>query len=320
MKKLLCLCFVAVFAPAMAQVAPTMLYAPARSIKDQKISLQGWGSGTIVENDQVAFQGTTSLRVSSRNFFQGGTMTLGDPKDLAKKYDDKANLLQFTFFLEDAGWVYGVNDRSGGKFGNESVKHAGPGAGGAIQEHSGGGSTEKFEHAVPFKPKIKEVRLIVTTTDDKKSEIYVPIKSSQTMGNEWRRIAVPLQAISGFDRTNKIVKDISISSDTFATIYVGSIGVITDQTPITGSIQNLTSLNLALGDEVPLTADGDGGTSVLVYSWDFDDRDGIQVDAEGQSVKHKFRKAGKFKVTLTISDLYGLKKPYVTSFPVTVNP
>ena len=320
MKKLLSLCIAAVCAPAMAQIAPTMLYAPARSVKDQKISLQGWGSGTIVENDQVAYQGTTSLRVSSRNFFQGGTMTLGDPKDLAKKFDDKANLLQVMFFLEDAGWIYGVNDRSAGKNGGESLHHTGPGAGGAVSEHSGGGSGPTFEHPVPFKPKIKEVRIIVTTTDEKKSEIYVPVNSSQTLGNEWRSFAVPLQSINGFDRTNKIVKDISISTDTFATIYIGAIDVITDQTPITGSVLNITKLNLALGDEVPLSADGYGGTSVLVYRWDFDDRDGIQIDAEGQSIKHKFRTPGKFNVTLTISDLYGLKKPYVTTFPVTVNP
>src|SRR5206468_1684017 len=100
----------------------------------------------------------------------------------------------------------------------------------------------------------------------------------------------------------------------------GSIDVITDQTPITGEIDNVTSLNLALGDEVKLSARGEGGASVLVYDWDFDDSDGIQVDAEGAQVSHKFRKAGKFKVTLTIADQYGLKKPYVTSFPVTVSP
>lgn len=300
----------------MAQIAPTMLYAPARSIKDQKITLQGWGSGTIVENDQVAFQGTTSLRVSSRNFFQGGTMTLQEPKDLAKKYDDKANLLQVTFFLEDAGWIFGKDDKKATEGSGGGLRSRGGGAASMINGKTG---DLLVDHSVPFKPKIKQVRLIVTTTDNKKSEIYVPVNSSQTMGNEWRSFAIPLQAINGFDRTNKIVKDISISADTFATIYIGQIDVITDQTPITGSV-DATKLNLALGDQVTLTAQGDGGTSVLVYQWDFDDRDGIQVDAEGQRIDHKFRSPGKFKVTLTVSDLYGLKKPYVTSFPVTVNP
>jgi hypothetical protein len=102
-------------------------------------------------------------------------------------------------------------------------------------------------------------------------------------------------------------------------VYVGAIDIMNDLTPIRGGV-NADKLNLALGDQVKLTAWGDGGASVLLYQWDFDDRDGIQVDSEGLVVTRKFRKAGSFKVTLTVSDLYGLKKPFVTNFPVTVNP
>src|SRR5207253_8121001 len=128
--------------------------------------------------------------------------------------------------------------------------------------------------AVPFKPKIKTVRLIVTTTDGKKSEIYVPVGTSQPEGNGWRSIAVPLQAISGFDRTNKTVSDISVSTDTLATLYVGALEIVSDTTPVTGEV-NVKSLNLARGDEVVLRARGEGGSSVLVFQWDFDDQDGI---------------------------------------------
>lgn len=304
---------------ASAQVIPTILYAPARSIKDQKITLQGWGSGTISETDGIAYAGTSSIRVSSRNFFQGGTMTLGDPKDLAKKFDDRGNLLRLTFFLEDAGWVYGVVDKNANKAGSGDLKGKG---GGATQMGSGVTTTRDFIPSIPFKPKIRQVRFIVMTTDGKKSEAYVPIGTTQSAANAlgWRSLSLPLQAINGFERTNKIVQGVSISTDTVATMYIGAIDVVTDDTPIRGEIENITKLNLALGDEATLTAQGEGGASVLVYNWDFDDTDGIQIDDEGQAIKHKFRKPGSFKVTLTISDKYGLKKPYVTSFPVVVNP
>ncbi len=79
-------------------------------------------------------------------------------------------------------------------------------------------------------------------------------------------------------------------------------------------------INLALGDEITLSASGFGGSSILRFTWDFDDKDGIQVDAEGQSVKHKFRKAGNFVVTMTVSDYYGLKPSYSSTVKVTVNP
>ena len=304
---------------ASAQVIPTLIYAPARSVKDQKISLEGWGSGTIAETDGIAFAGTSSIRVSSRNFFQGGTMTLGEPKDLAKKYDDKSNLIRLTFFLEDSGWIYGKIDRNSEKSGGTGLIGHG---GGAAQLAPGITTTREAIPSIPFKPKIKQVRMIITTTDGKKSEAYVPIGTSQSAANAlgWRNLAIPLQAINGFDRTNKIIDSISLSTDTVATMYIGQIDVVTDDTPVRGQIDNVTKLNLALGDEVTLTASGEGGSSVLEYDWDFDDSDGIQIDDQGTMVKHKFRKAGTFKVTLTIADKYGLKKPFVTSIPVVVNP
>jgi hypothetical protein len=306
---------------ASAQVLPTTLYFSAKSIKDQKITLAGWGSGTIAEADGIALAGTSSIRVSSRNYFQGGVMTLGEPTDLAKKFDDKSNLFRLTFFLEDSGWVYGMIDRNQKKSGSNGLIALGKG-GGPVRFETGVKTDAYVTPSIPFKPKIKQIRMIITTTDGKKSEAYIPIGTSQSAANAlgWRCLSIPLQAINGFDRTNKVIQAIALSTDTVATMYLGAIDVVTDDTPIRGEINNVTKLNLALDDEVTLTASGEGGSSVLVYNWDFDDTDGIQIDDEGTAIKHKFRKPGKFNVTLTISDKYGLKKPFVTSFPVVVNP
>lgn len=168
-------------------------------------------------------------------------------------------------------------------------------------------------------PVLSMLRLIVTTTDGKKSEVYVPANTSSTQDEGWKIVAVPLQAITGFDRTNKDIQSIAISGNTTATFYIGDLRVLDDSTPITGE-PNVHNLNLALGDEYTFTATGLGGSSILKYTWNFDSKNGGQVDAEGQSVKRKFRKAGTYVVTLTISDYYGLKPPYSTTINVTVNP
>lgn len=170
-------------------------------------------------------------------------------------------------------------------------------------------------------PVLKQLRLIVTTSDGKRSEVYVPANTSSASDQGWTTVAIPLQAISGFDRTNKAVSAVAISGNTTATLYVGDIRVVDDSTPITGDT-NVSSgeLNAALGDEYTLTGYGSGGSSILRYTWDFDDRDGIQVDAEGQSVNRKFRKPGTYVITLTISDYYGLKQPYSKTIKVVVNP
>lgn len=167
-------------------------------------------------------------------------------------------------------------------------------------------------------PKLQNMRVIITTTDGKKSEAYIPVSTS-TGSAAWRTAAIPLQAISGFDKTNKEVKEIAFAGDVTTTFYLGDLRVINDTTPITGD-PNVRDLNLALGDSIDLGASGYGGSSILKYSWDFDDKDGIQEDATGQWVKRQFRKPGTFTITLTISDQFGLKKSYSTTIKAKVNP
>jgi PKD repeat protein len=166
---------------------------------------------------------------------------------------------------------------------------------------------------------LKTIRIIVTTTDGLRSEAYLPTSTSASSTNGWKSIAVPLQAISGFDRTNKTVKEVAVSGDATTTFYLGDLRIVNDSTPISGEA-NLDRKNLALGDEVNFTASGTGGSSILVYTWDFDEKDGIQVDAEGQAVKRRFRTAGDYTVTLTVSDKYGLKAPFSTKLHLVVNP
>ncbi len=317
MKKQVCIALAASFAATVSAQSGTV-YVPVRSIADQGISLKGWGSGTIAETDEVAFEGTRSIRVSTRNFFQGGVMTFAKPVDLAGTYADKHNLLRFAIRVADMSMTLGGGASGGGagKTGGAPAGGEGGGIAGAGTGRPGaGGSATLTESDV----NLKNLRIIVTTTDGKKSEAYVPIATSGAGERGWRSVSVPLQAISGLSETNKVVQAIAFSGDAISTFYVGDIRTINDTTPITGSI-NATDMNLALGDEVELRAWGNGGSSVLRYQWDFDSRDGVQVDAEGQAIKRKFRKPGKFVLTLTIVDANGLKKPFSTTVNVTVNP
>src|SRR5579871_1283166 len=81
--------------------AETVLYSPAKSLKDQQISVHRWGSGTIEETDEYAFEGTTSIRVSTNNLFSGGQIFFGGNPDLSKEFPDKNSLLQITFRVAD---------------------------------------------------------------------------------------------------------------------------------------------------------------------------------------------------------------------------
>src|SRR5262249_4979323 len=97
-----------------------------------------------------------------------------------------------------------------------------------------------------------------------------------------------------------------------------------DETPI--RVDELNERTVPVNDKVNFTASADAGVSPLKYEWDFNSSDGTDVDAEGRSVTHQFRKSLKdgqgntlpYVVTLRVVDPYGLKKPVTRTTKVFV--
>jgi len=326
----LALGFVAVSAAMLSNAQA--LYNPTRSVKDQGLVLKSWGSGTIAETDETGFEGATSIRVSSRNYFQGGIVNYSSPIDLKTAFDDKNNLMQFTLRVpvstgntEGGGGQLGGGEGKGAAGGAAAggASGAGGGGGGGADGGSPGGGAAGGRAPAGAKmtstKSIETLRIVVTTTDGLRSEAYLELKSKVPDQRGWIKSGIPLQAIAGFSRTNKTIQSIALAGDATATFYVGEVVILNDSTPIYGEL-NEGNLNLALGDEKTFVAGGYGGSSPLKFDWDFDTADGIQVDASGQSVKRKFRRPGKYTITLTVSDVYGLKKPHSTTIEVEVNP
>lgn len=322
---------------AVAVAAPQMgiIYNPSKPIADQGITLKSWGSGLIAESDDAAFQGTSSIRISTRNYFMGGRITFANPIDVSKAFDDPTELLQITFLVPGAS-SGGGGGFGGGKGGRPPGLGGGPGGaggggqlggqgsggrpgggagglGGGPGGGGGGGATSAPDTT------LDTLRVVVTTSDGKMSEAFIPCNRGGVVTNNWRSIAVPLASISGLDRTDKKIKALAFAGDATTTFYIGEIKLNKDVTPIYGQ-PTRREYNLALGQEIDLSATGSGGMSILKYTWDFDEKDGIQVEAEGQSIRRKFRVPGEYTVTLTISDYFNLKKPYTTTLKIKVNP
>lgn len=339
-------------APAFAQTG--VLYNPTRTIKDQGITVHAWGSGTVAETEEAAYAGTHSIRVFTRNLFQGGAINLSSPMDMSRTFEDRNNLLRLVFRSVDAGGTSGTRRgggmmggggfpgggmMGGGGFPGGGMVGGGAGAGGGLRGGAAGGGqrggggfpgggmmgggvagggqfgggTSNTENT------LKTLRFIVTTSDGKKSEAYVPVSTTEADTRGWKSVSVPLQSIAGFDRTNKMISGLTVTGDGSSMFFIGDVRVVNDSTPIHCE-PNKREMNLALNDQVLFYATGSGGTTILKYTWDFDKSDGIQVDAEGQAVYRKFRKPGTYTVTVTASDYYGLKPSYSTDIKVVVNP
>jgi len=321
----------------------TILYRPGVPLTEQSITVKSWGGGICTETDDTAYEGTKSVRVTTRNFYQGGTFLFGKNVDLATSFVDKNNLLRITYKSLDAatgsagggaGAVGGAGaGAAGGRpgLGGPGGLGGGRGGPGAAGGPSGGpsGGQGGPSGGGTITP-LKSIRMIITTTDGKRSEAILPAATSSSNDRGWKQAGIPLQAIRGFDSTNKIIKSIGFAGDVSTAFYIGDMRVLNDKTPIRGE-PNFRTLQTFKNAENVFSATGFGGSSVLKYTWDFDDADGIQVDAEGQAVRYKYRiasddaanpgsirKDGVFIVTLTISDAYGLKEPYSTQIKVKV--
>ncbi len=320
----------AVLSLAAAFALAAELYSPNRAAKDQGMTLKSWGSGTIAETNEAIFEGVGSLRVSSRNFFQGGIVNYETPVDLSKEFGDRNNLLMLAIQIPGttSGGGTGGAARGGGSGppvgagtggvsglggGGEEPFNPQGGAAGASVPSAGGTSGAAAESSG-----IKVLRFVISTSDGKKSEAYVNLETTQPNAKGWRMVGIPLQAIRGFDKTNKTVSSIAVSTDTVGTLYIGAMNILNDATPVYAE-PNTRDLNLAQGDEVVLSATGSGGATPIKFMWDFDSSDGIAVDAEGQAVRRRFRKAGEYTITVTAQDIYGLKAPHSSTIKVVVN-
>ncbi len=311
---------------AVAQVSIN-IYDPIRPLRDQHMSVNGWGGGAISETAEVSSSGAYSLRITSSNFFQGGLLNLQKPVDLSGSAANPNHLFMIAFYVPADGLVLGKGSfaevsRQAGKS-ERMGKVETTGKKGTLVKSTGSGNTMELKGAASVRimptvdiGKLRSLRVVVTTTDNLHSETYIPLRSAD--GQDWRRIAIPVQSFAGFDRTNKTIKSILVTSEAKMVFYVGEVSIVDDSTPISGEL-NVESLDLALGDEVQLIATAFAGMTVLKYEWDFDDTDGIQVDAEGPVIKRKFRKPGTFNVTCTVTDKFGAKPPKVLKAKVKVN-
>ncbi len=163
---------------------------------------------------------------------------------------------------------------------------------------------------------MKQMRVVVVTTDGKQYEAVAPFEPPITDQEGWFPIGVALGAFKGLSPDAKI-KEIRVFGDAYGVFYVGEIRVATDPTPITGDAGE--EQIVAANDLVRLEARASAGITPLKYSWDFDASDGIQEDAVGRVVTTRYRKPGEYIVTLTVTDIYGLKKPFVATTKITVN-
>lgn len=253
------------------------------------VVLKSWGSGTAESTTDNVLLGDAAIKITTHGMYQGGRLDFKKPIDLA------AAIANGRTYLRLMARFNASSGTSGGGFRG--------GDGGGFNTGSSMSTTAPFER----------MRYMAVMANGDTYELVRPLDMKPTEDPDaYLPISVPIKSL--FMAAKKRLtgdaaklKSFVVCGDKYQQFQIGEIQVVTDDTEI--SINPLEDQIAFVNNDIVFSGDAEAGDSNLKFSWDWDNRDGIQEDTVGRSVTKVFQKAGKFIITLTVSDVDGLKKP-----------
>jgi hypothetical protein len=327
-----------------AGFADATLYA-GQPTENAGITLRSWGAGSIEDSTETTFVGSRSIKVLTRGVLSGGWVAFNTPVDLRADLNAPDKVMRFTLRFAGtgggaAGGGAGGPQAPGGLGDPGGAPRGGPGfGGGGGLTGEGGGPQAPGGFGGPgapagggqtTTPTLRELRLIIETSDGKRTETVLPLQNLRTDESGWQSLSVPLRSIAGLRETNGQIARIGFFGDTTGIFYIGEIRTLSESSPIQGyiAIQNtfgsvFTSrsqekLSIASGDELIFFGVAENVSTPVEYRWSFGD-DPSQVDGTGQVVRRRFPKRGNYTVHLTIVDPLGVRSPATAKIQIQVN-
>jgi hypothetical protein len=214
-----------------------------------------------------------------------------------------------------------------------------PGAGGPGFPGGGGfgaggfgaaGGFGGFGAPQPLAPDTQKMKVVLVAEEGTFASTNFPVTLIPARTEGWYIVSIPFLTFSGIDQAPSLnVREIQVFGDNRDTFWIGDIRATSSDEPIV--VEQLEDMEVSVSEAIEFRAVATGGAAPLHFSWDFDERDGIQEDAIGQTTVHAFRKPSDevkdrfgdlepYRVTLTVRDLSGAKKPVQIKFEVIVNP
>lgn len=306
------------------------------------IAVTSWGGGAVKETSEMFLLGGYSIRVGTLGPLQGVRLAYKNPVDLSALAANPNAVLSLHIKLPSA-----TKTGATGTTGASSRRTMGAAAmmGGMMMPGMGGGgmSMPGMGGMMPgmggatgaagttAKPKVMQ-RLRVVMMNDKggSSDFVVNLRDAYSEDG-WLVFGVPMKNMTGFAKS-PLLKELRLAGDNQDTFYLGSVTGATDSNALRAdTIRVNEELQVLLSDEqadmqslvarknVWLTANIAASMIPVKVTWDIDSRDGLQTDAEGIYAQLKFPEPGKYTVTLTLTDVAGVKKPFVLTRVIEVN-
>jgi hypothetical protein len=319
-----------------------------------KVGLSSWGAGKIKQDKEQKFFEKDSLRIDTKGFYQGGCLDLKAETDLQPFIDNEKGTFVVLMVKVHEPQKAGAGMPGAGMPGMEGMPPGAPGAPGmpgmapgapgmppgapgmapgapgmppgpppgmpgGPDMPGGPGMAQPGEPAAQPEapPVITDLRVILVTDQGQLDSGIVNIDTSQAAVEGWLRVAIPMSKFAGPGKqAGAHLQKIAVCGNMEEYFWLGRIQVISEDQPLKADAGPRRTAKV--DQDVTFTAaDQDGGIPAR-YSWDFDDWNGITEDALGKSVTYRFKEAGFYTVTLTVTDPGKTKVPQIAHIDVQV--
>ena len=252
------------------------------------ITLGGWGCGTAIKTNEQVLDGAWSIKMTTQSMYSGARIEFTQPVTLYAGGIKNNRYIQFVMFFKETRVV---NPAAGYEYAMTDVD--------------------------PYTlPKANKIRFVFISDAGETVEVIEPTSALDTDDN-WMRVAVPLAKFKTKEGVPEFrMKSLLIFTDIPSTAYLSSVKLTSDDAPI--KVDPLDARTVAVMDPQFFVATATGGVSSLNYAWDFDASNGVQVDSSDKMAKYVYNKGGEYTVTLTVSDVDGLKEPVTVTAVIEV--
>lgn len=314
-----CAAALAASAAAAPRVAAEVILYDGDPTADTGIKVGGWGAGTAEESTDERLNNARSIKIKTRDFYQGARIDLPRPVELTEVLKQPNAYLALSLKL-------GMGPRQitvvvpaspavgGGGMGLEGggMEPGGIGGGGGVGT-PGGATTVQL-------PKVTRLRAVfIGPKGTLEAYSHGEIEASH---GAWTTVGVALAPLAEkIGQASFPVQRILIAANAPDTLFLGRMALVNDDTEITAEASAERYNDVKKNTPLRFTATAQAGVSAVRFSWDFDASDGIQEDAIGKEVKHTFASPNRYRVTLTATPIDGsTKKPVTQTLEVEVVP
>lgn len=294
-----------------------ILYSGA-PIEQSGLKVGSWGGGVCKE----ATKNGRVLEITPKGLYQGGRIDFQSPVDISSMLSDRDAYIQIML-------QFGTQDKNDRLFGGMMM----PGMPGGMPGMPGGmpgmpgmpGMTMPGMGGVGTSNGVRpntRIQIMMTLDSGEMMECQSDLANYKLSEEGQMPVSFPFAAVkAGKQLTGTKLKRLVICADGNQPFSIQEIRTVHDSTPLRADAGG--DKEASKNYKVVFQGYATVGASAARYSWDFDASDGIQEEAVGDLIQHRFRKASDpgqdFVVTLTVSDPFGTKEPVTSTAKVRVN-